>query len=267
MFTSALSKFQEGILACVFDTTDRVQHMFWRHHDKSHPAHDEQMSVKYGNVISGYYQRMDKIVTAMMQKVSDDTLVLICSDHGFSSLKKEVHLNSWLVQNGFMQLADGHPEDTGLFNNVQWSGTKAYAVGFNSIYLNRSGREKSGVVPAEKAEFIKKELSEKLCTLADNGTRVISRVHDTREIYGSTNEHNEPDLIVGYHKDYRTSAQSAIGQIKSGPLIEKNLKKWSGDHCSDAEAVPGIFFSNFREWPSDLSVLDIAPLIGDYFKP
>lgn len=267
MFMRALSKFQEGILACVFDTTDRVQHMFWRHTDPGHPAYNEQMAAKYGHVISDYYRRMDKIVSSMMQKISDDTVVLICSDHGFSSLKKEFHLNSWLVQNGFMTLADGQTECRGLFSAVQWSGTKAYAVGFNSIYLNRAGREKQGIVTPEAEETIKKELAEKLSSVWDNDTKVVNNVYKIREIYGPAQTHNEPDLIVGYSQNYRTSSSSAIGQIKAGPLIETNQKRWSGDHCSEAEAVPGIFFSSQKEWPSGVSVLDIAPFIEGYLKP
>ncbi len=264
MFNNALSKFKEGILACVFDTTDRVQHMFWCFMDKSHPFCNEKMAEKYGDVIASYYRRMDKIVAEMMKKISDDTLLLICSDHGFSSLKKEVHLNAWLVQNGFMTLRAGQTECQGLFDNVQWSGTKAYAVGFNSIYLNRKGREREGIVTDDNIESTKKALSEKLITLMDNGVKVVSKVYDTRELYGGEPLINEPDLIIGYNKAYRSSSQSAIGQIKAGPVIENNLKKWSGDHCSEAEAVPGIFFSNEKELPEKLSVLDIAPLIEGY---
>jgi Uncharacterized conserved protein len=264
MFNAAFAKFKEGILACVFDTTDRVQHMFWRFLDKSHPLYDAKMAEKYGDVIAGYYRRMDKIISEIMKRISDDTLLLICSDHGFSSFKKEVHLNSWLVQNGFMSFNAGHAAGKGLFTDVQWSGTKAYAVGFNSIYLNRAGREKEGVVTVEEIESTKKILSEKLNMLNDNGTKVINKVYDTKELYAGQHLLNEPDLIIGYNKDYRSSSQSAIGQIKAGPVIEDNLKKWSGDHCSEAESVPGIFFSNKKEFPAKVSVLDIAPTIGGY---
>ena len=38
MLFDALEKTQHGLCACVFDTTDRVQHMFWRYLDEDHPA-------------------------------------------------------------------------------------------------------------------------------------------------------------------------------------------------------------------------------------
>ncbi len=265
MFSHALSKFKEGILACVFDTTDRVQHMFWRFLDKSHPFYDEKQADKYRGVIPDYYRRMDKIVADVMKTISDDTLLLICSDHGFSSFKKEVHLNAWLVQNGFMTLKDGEKECRGLFDNVRWAGTKAYAVGFNSIYLNRVGREKEGIVTAAEMESTKKSLIDKLSAFMDHGVRIVSNIYDTKALYGGESLFHQPDLIVGYHKHYRTASPSAIGQIKAGPLVRDNLKRWSGDHCSDADFVPGIFFSNQKNLPAKLSVLDVAPLIGGYF--
>jgi predicted AlkP superfamily phosphohydrolase/phosphomutase len=267
MLNLALSRFKEGILACVFDTTDRVQHMFWRFMDTSHPLYDAKMADKYRDVIPSYYRRMDKIVARMMGRISDDTLVLICSDHGFSSFRKEVHLNAWLAQNGFMTLHTGQTECMGLFHNVRWPGTKAYAVGFNSIYLNRTGREKEGIVSAGTMESTKKELCDKLNTLMDNGVKVINKVHAANESSGGQRLLHEPDLIIGYHQGYRSSSQSAIGQIKDGPIIENNLKKWSGDHCWEAESVPGIFFSNKKGLPSNISVLDIARIIGAYWAP
>ncbi|MCH7592832.1 MAG: alkaline phosphatase family protein, partial [Planctomycetes bacterium] len=39
MFMDALDKVKHGLCVCVFDGTDRVQHMFWRYIDKEHPAH------------------------------------------------------------------------------------------------------------------------------------------------------------------------------------------------------------------------------------
>lgn len=266
MFMSALSKFREGILACVFDTTDRVQHMFWRFLDESHPFYDGNLAEKYRDVIPGYYRRMDNVVARVMETISPDTLLLICSDHGFSSFRKEVHLNAWLVQNGFMTLKDGKMECEGLFDDVRWAGTKAYAVGFNSIYLNRAGREKEGIVADNDLETTKKILSEKLNSFKDNGVQVVRRVYDTRALYGGDALFHGPDLIVGYHPYFRTSSSSAVGQIKGGPIIQDNLKRWSGDHCSDADAVPGIFFSNQKGFPEKVSVLDIAPLIGGYLK-
>ena len=38
MFFAALDRLRTGTLVCVFDATDRIQHMFWRYLDPAHPA-------------------------------------------------------------------------------------------------------------------------------------------------------------------------------------------------------------------------------------
>jgi predicted AlkP superfamily phosphohydrolase/phosphomutase len=265
MFFTELKKFNEGIMACVFDTTDRIQHMFWRFLDSTHPRYDANLAEKYGDVIPGYYRRMDSILSEVIKRTADDTLLLICSDHGFSSFRKTVHLNTWLVQNGFMSQNKNNTQCAGLFEDVQWQNTKAYAVGFNSIYINRADREKNGIVAAEDIELTKKLLIEKLSMFNDHGTKVINKVYDTKELYSGKHFLNEPDLIVSYDKAYRSSSSSAVGQIIDGQIIENNLKKWSGDHCSDAESVPGIIFSNNKIFSQEISVLDIAPTIEGYW--
>ncbi len=38
MFFDGLDKVPRGLCVCVFDGTDRLQHMFWRYHDADHPG-------------------------------------------------------------------------------------------------------------------------------------------------------------------------------------------------------------------------------------
>ena len=38
MFFAALDRLRRGSLVCVFDATDRIQHMFWRYIERDHPA-------------------------------------------------------------------------------------------------------------------------------------------------------------------------------------------------------------------------------------
>jgi hypothetical protein len=52
-----------------------------------------------------------------------------------------------------------------------------------------------------------------------------------------------PDLVVGYAKGTRGSDQSAAGGIPPGVIVD-NTDPWSGDHCMDHEAVPGVLLSN-----------------------
>lgn len=258
MFLHEFDRFQEGILACVFDTTDRVQHMFWRMIDTTHACYDEQLAKRYRNVIGDYYSRMDRTLGAILDNSSPDTRLLICSDHGFTSFKKSVHLNTWLAQNGFLKFKKGYDSSEGLFEGVDWGNTKAYAVGLTSIYLNRKGREENGIVTQEQAPEVFRDLGVKLRAFNVEGDAVVKELYDTRVIFSGKETANAPDAVIAYDKEYRGSWQTAVGGAPCGPITEINSKKWSGDHCCAASAVPGIFFSYRKEITHNLSIFNIA---------
>jgi predicted AlkP superfamily phosphohydrolase/phosphomutase len=264
MFYYELSRFKEGLLACVFDTTDRVQHMFWRMMDSAHPMYDAAQAARYGDVIAGLYRRMDRVLGKVREQCPDNRLV-ICSDHGFSTFRRTVHLNTWLVKNGFMTLKPGERSCEGLFENVDWSGTSAYAVGLTSLYINMVDREKHGIVRGEARAELKRDLAGRLATFSDFGKQVVHKVYDTEAIYSGAHQAEGPDLVVGYETGYRGSWQTAVGGVPADEVIEDNLKKWSGDHCCDAGLVPGVFFCSEREGSGIRSVLEISGFIEQYF--
>lgn len=264
MFLFELERFQDGLLACVFDTTDRVSHMFWRFRDQGHPFYDEALAKHYGRVVEDYYARMDKVLEKVLASVGDDTLVLACSDHGFSSFRRSVHLNTWLRDNGYLTLTDGQASSKGLFENVNWAGTRAYACGLNSLYLNLKGRDKEGSVTSADVSKLTAELKGRLLDMRDQDLRPIRGVHLASEIYHGPEAHRAPDIIMGYDGQYRQSWQTAIGGLPEGPAFEDNARRWSGDHCSDKQEVPGVLFSNQGGFGDDPSVVDIAPTILAY---
>lgn len=265
MFYHELSCFKEGLLACVFDTTDRIQHMFWRMLDEDHPMYAAELAERYGAVIADTYRRMDSVIGTVLERAPDASVV-VCSDHGFTTFRRSVHVNTWLVENGFMTLRPGFRSCEGLFEAVDWSRTTAYAVGFTSLYLNVRGREKQGIVSEADVAEVKRTLAAKLESLADRGQPVVHAVHDTQSLYHGKERSGGPDLVIGLGAGYRVSSQTAVGGVAAGPVIEDNLKKWSGDHCCDASLVPGVFFSSDRDLSSPPDVLGIATLVKDFFQ-
>jgi predicted AlkP superfamily phosphohydrolase/phosphomutase len=256
-----LGRFKEGVLAFVFDTTDRIQHMFWSVRDPEHPTYDEAFAKRYRDVIGEYYRQVDRIVGRVLDSIDQHTLLIILSDHGFASFRRAVHLNSWLVQNGFMVL--GTPEGSELFKDVIWEKTKAYALGFSSIYLNLRGREGRGVVdPGDEAQRLGERIAEGLTQLRDpdRNTPVIKRIYTRQQIYQGDYLSEAPDLIVGFEPGYRTSWQTAIGGAPHG-ILQDNLKRWSGDHLVDPGYVPGVLFVNHKISVPSPSLIDIAPTI------
>ncbi len=263
-FFHALEGFREGILACIFDTPDRIQHMFWRFWDPNHPLYDEQEALAFAPVIPGIYRRLDAILGRALEMAPKDTLVMVCSDHGFTSFKWSVHLNSWLVQNGFMALNNGETAGRDLFQDVDWAKTSAFALGLNSLFLNVKGREAQGSIEPDALPALRESLVRRLRTWTNQGGPVIMDVVFPQEPSGHKCELPSPDLIIGYASGYRASWETAVGGGPGGWVIQENLDKWSGDHCCDPGVVPGIFLSNERNLLRKPHVQEICPAILDY---
>jgi predicted AlkP superfamily phosphohydrolase/phosphomutase len=267
MLFDALEKTRQGLCACVFDTTDRVQHMFWRYLEDDHPAARCVPRDQRPKVIEDLYQRMDKLIGRVMKAIDDQTLLLVVSDHGFKSFARCVNLNAWLHQNGYLALKDGKTESGDWFDDVDWSRTRAYTMGLNGLYLNLKGREREGIVkPGEEAESLKDELREKLNGMPDplSGRIGITGVFDCDAVYAGPYIDNAPDLIVGYGDGFRASWDSVMGKVTS-QIFEDNLKAWSGDHCIDPRLVPGVLFSNCGIADEKPAIVDVAPTILKLF--
>lgn len=264
MFFEALEKTPRGLCVCVFDITDRVQHMFWRTLEKRQAAPASHEGD--GDVIGDLYRRMDDLVGRTLQRLDQRSLLLVLSDHGFKSFRRGVNLNSWLHRNGYLALKEGAaPGD--WFQGVDWGRTRAYALGLNGLYLNQKGRERAGVVPpGQEANALKNELRARLNGLVDpeTGRVAIPEVFGSGAIYAGPYRENAPDLIVGYNDGYRAAWDSVTGKV-TGTVFEDNTKAWSGDHCVDPRLVPGVLFSNRKLTCERPAIVDVAPTILDLF--
>jgi predicted AlkP superfamily phosphohydrolase/phosphomutase len=268
MFFHALKKVRKGLVTCVFETTDSIQHMFWRYLDKTHPAYQATAKLTDGSrVIEALYQKMDDLIGRVRESMKERTALIIMSDHGFKPFRRGVNLNSWLYLNGYLKLKEGAEESEEWFKQVDWSKTKAYGLGLAGIYLNLKGRESAGIVqPGDESQKLKKELIEKLSGLKDpeKNQVAINRLIDTEKIYSGPYRDNAPDLIVAYNLGYRASWDSVTGKVNR-VVFEDNKKAWSADHCLDPELVPGIFFTNLKFEEKNPSIMDIGPTVLDLF--
>jgi predicted AlkP superfamily phosphohydrolase/phosphomutase len=257
MFDAFLDGDKDLMVQC-FEFPDRVGHVFWRLIDTQHPAYDSALAAKWGDALLRTYQLMDGIVgDAMKAAEKHDATLIVLSDHGFASFRKSVNYNTWLVMNGYMVLKSGVQVkernvemlfDQGQFwENVDWSKTRAYAMGLGEVYINTKGRESQGIVNAgPEADALKAELKQRLTQFTDpeNGEHPVRRVLAREEIYKQFDPNMIPDLFVTNNDGYRVSWQTALGGIPKN-LLEPNKQVWSGDHCSvDPEIVKGIFFMN-----------------------
>ena len=91
----------------VFNGTDTISHALWKYMDSTHPLYDPGMGRKYGNAIRDYYQYLDGKLARIVDTLPDDTTLIVMSDHGFGPFHKFIHVNNWLLQEGFMAVQPG----------------------------------------------------------------------------------------------------------------------------------------------------------------
>lgn len=267
MFFDSLEKVRQGLCVCVFDGTDRMQHMFWRYLDKSHPARPQNVPKELENAIEDLYVRMDGLVGRTMKKCDDgNTLLMVLSDHGFNTFRRGIDLNRWLEENGYLVVDESRRSEDYLAG-VDWSQTKAFALGLTGIFINQRGKFEQGIVePSEEAESLRTEIIDKLSQATDplTGAKAIRRIYQAAKAYRGGYKDNAPDLIVGYESGYRVSWDAAVGRT-SNEVFHDNTKAWSGDHCVDPSVVPGILFCNQAIATQSPRLLDLAPTILELF--
>jgi predicted AlkP superfamily phosphohydrolase/phosphomutase len=261
------------LFVAAIETTDRVSHMMWRLIDPKHPMYDKALAEKYGDAIEKVYRRADDFVGRLQAKVGSDVAFIVMSDHGFHSFRRGVNLNTWLVQNGYMtfegvqssQKTLAHLFGRGkLMEGIDWSRTKAYAIGLGQIYFNLRGRESRGIVSAG-AEYkaLQEEIRSKLVTLKDpdDGARVFADVYRRDDIYAGEYLQQAPDLQVGFNDGYRVGWQDSLGGVKR-TIVDNNNRKWSGDHCATATEISGgVLFTNLKLAKEQPHIMDLGPTI------
>ncbi len=253
---------QGGFLFFYFSGVDLCCHMMWRHDDAQHPFHDERFAAgpdeewthrpgsTWREALEDIYLRMDPVVGRIRERIPQEALLIVMSDHGFESWQRKVNLNTWLLQEGYLVLKPGEARDLA---HADWSKTRAYGVGFNALYLNLLGREgKGGDAPGSvhegaEAEALLAELKHKLAALRDTekaGAVPILRVDLAREIYHGARLGEAPDLIVGYNAGYGNSDASTLGSIPDR-VFEDNLGgTFNGNHLMAPELVEGTLLTN-----------------------
>ncbi len=261
----------------VYAITDRVAHVFFRFLDPTHPAYDPELAAKYHDAIRDTYVFMDNTVGQVMKRMGPDDILIVCSDHGFHTWHKSINYNTWLVRNGYMTLKNNSPDTEkkleDLFGqgqfwpNVDWSRTKAYALGLGDIYINLKGREAHGIVePGEEYERIRTQLGRDLEAYTDpeNGEHPVRRVVKREDVYHDYDPNLIPDLFAANNDGYRVSWQTSLGGIPA-KILSVNDRKWSGDHCSlDPETTKGILFCNRKLDTTDCTIMDIFPTVLHY---
>lgn len=277
-----------GLLFFYYSTVDLCMHMMWCVADSEHPQHQRvnefaasdssswsgRPGSTWREVIWDLYMQMDPILGTVLDRMGEDALVIVMSDHGFAPYYRKFSLNTWLLEEGYLVLKPeyqptvelGEPAWPGLAGtsslnitaHVDWSRTRAYGVGFNGLYLNLAGRElddpetpeldESGIVrPGAEADALVAELVARLEAFEDPfmpGRRVIRSADVAAQIYSGERLGEAPDILVGYDSGYGNADSASIGLIPPY-LVESNLGgTFNGNHLMAPEVVPGVLLTN-----------------------
>jgi predicted AlkP superfamily phosphohydrolase/phosphomutase len=288
----ALKRFGPGHCTFMYLSDIDLQcHMEWRHGDPKnpdaprHPGYDSAVSPKHAHDIEGHYRNTDRLLGLVRDKLPKDTLLIVMSDHGFQAQTRQFHLNAWLLDNGYLVLkpdhqtrqvpphfdttwnAAAHPgEEPPRLDDVDWSRTRAYGLGFNSLFLNLKGREGQGCVEPAQAAALEAEISAKLLAWRDQqtGTAAVRRVFRSQDIYSKARLAGAPDLVVGYDAGWGCSDTSTLGQIAEVEA-EDNVAGFTGNHLMDPEVVPGVLLCNRRLPSAGHSLTDVTATLLEQF--
>jgi len=242
-----LRSFDNGLLFFYTGNIDQTSHMMWRSLDPGHPAYDPQVDPEFADVIPHLYEGVDRLVGYTLEHMDPDTTLVVMSDHGFTSWRRSLNLNSWLRDHGFLAVKDPNPaHEPELYANVDWSRTKAYGLGLNGLYVNLKGREKNGIVPPEEREAVMRAIRDQLEATVDpkTGEKAVAKAYFREQVYKNRGALEiGPDIQVGYALGYHGSSESALGQL-SREIFSDNTDEWTGDHGNAAYLVPGILLVN-----------------------
>ncbi|MFQ5691250.1 MAG: alkaline phosphatase family protein [Gemmatimonadota bacterium] len=248
---------------------DRMHHGFWKYHD---PAHvDYEPGNPYENVIRDYYLYLDQELGRIFECLTEDTAILVVSDHGARALDGGFCVNEWLVQEGLLVLKE-YPDEITPFSelDVDWEKTKVWGAGgyYARIFFNVKGREPTGVIEAEDYETFRDAMKAKLeATPDDAGRPMGTLVFKAEEIYERV-DNIAPDLIV----HFGGLAWRSIGGVGyDGIHVREN--DTGPDDCNHAQHGAFILAASNNPLRGEIEgarLLDIAPTLlelGGYEIP
>jgi len=223
--------------------TDRLHHFYWEYMENNDP--------KWAPEFHRFYARVDQILGQVWERVDKDTTLMMLSDHGFCTVRKEVYLNHYLREKGWLRFPTEHPRALAEMT----SESRAYSLDPGRVFINLRGREPRGSVePGAAYERTRQQLIDELLELRDpeDGAKMVASVFRREEIYHGEAYENAPDLVVNPRPGYAFKG-----------ALDKGMLTWKGDvligeHTYD-DAL--LYISGHDIVKQQLSMVDVLPAI------
>lgn len=262
---------------------DRLQFVTGFLRDREHPRYEAAQAtleiplfgerVAQGDALVAFYGRVDEAIGQIQREhLAPRDVLLVVSDRGSESFRREVDLNAWLWREGYLGVLEDARTTSILQSYADWSATIAYSMGFGEIFLNLEGREPEGIVAPSQAARILDGLVEELLQFEDpeTGERVVADVHLTEQVFAGPFLDRGPDAIVEFAPGYRIGWRATGGGMRPRPggpdlpVCVDNQSLWSADSASvSVDANLGFLASNRPLADPDgvVSVLQFAPTV------
>jgi predicted AlkP superfamily phosphohydrolase/phosphomutase len=138
---------------------------------------------------------------------------MVMSDHGARAMQGGLCFNDWLIQEGYLTLADTPNEITPIGKaNIDWSKTVSWGDGgyYGRCFLNVKGREPQGIIEPADYESTRDELAARLeAAPGPDGEPLGTKVFKPEDVYPDVRG-VAPDLIV-YFGDLDWRSVGTVG--------------------------------------------------------
>ncbi|MBX6313453.1 MAG: alkaline phosphatase family protein [Isosphaeraceae bacterium] len=248
---------------------DRMHHGFWSYHDPEHVRHEP--GNPYREAIRDYYRYLDDEIGRLLGLLTDDTIVLVVSDHGAQRLDGGFCVNEWLIREGLLVL-NHYPETITPFQklDVNWDKTRVWSEGgyYARVFFNVKGREPRGVIEPADYERFREEIKARFEAITDpDGQPLGNLVFRPEEIYRHV-RNVAPDLIV----HFGALSWRSIGGV-GYPTLHVQENDTGPDDCNHAQHGAFLLASSNNPLQGPIEgahLLDIAPTLlelGGYDVP
>ena len=237
--------------------TDRLHHFLWQQMEEGHPT--------YAPAFYDFYARIDDMLGQLAAKLDDNTTLMWMADHGFCTIKKEVYINRWLMDNDWLKLRNVPPDRKRGLDEIDPSSV-AYSLDPGRVVIRVQGREKEGcVAPGAEYEAIRDEIAASALELCDpdSGEPIFQATFKSEELYHGPYLEQAADLILAPHDGYDPK-----GVLYKESLTDKG-DELVGMHTFDdamlyvgGRKIPQTQFSVLRVMPTILDLMGV-PLPRD----
>lgn len=234
--------------------TDRLHHFLWQQMEEEHPT--------YAPAFYAFYRRIDDMLGQLADKLDGNTTLMWMADHGFCSIKKEIYVNRWLMDHGWLKLRNVPPDRKKGLDEIDPSSV-AYSLDPGRVVIRLQGREKDGcVAPGAEYESLRDEIASAALELREpeSGEPIFQAAFKREELYHGPYFDQAADLILAPYNgfDPKGSLYKETLTYKGDELV--------GMHTYDdamlyvgGRNIPQTRFSVLNVMPTILALMDMAP--------